>query len=93
MKLGTAGTRFIQVGESAGGTISLPASTLRSSGLELLGSGLGSASLKRIMETVAEFLQDAAREPFQIDIQTIPLVDVESHWNKDARGRRLVFVP
>jgi hypothetical protein len=93
MKLGTARTRFIQVGESAGGTISLPASTLRSSGLELLGSGLGSASLKRIMETVAEFLQDAAREPFQIDIQTVPLGDVESHWNKDAQGRRLVFVP
>ncbi|MGB9434307.1 MAG: hypothetical protein WBQ89_18835, partial [Candidatus Acidiferrum sp.] len=36
---------FIQIGESAGRTISLPAATLRSSGLELLGSGSGSASL------------------------------------------------
>lgn len=92
-KLGAARTRFIQVGESAGGAISLPASTLRSSGLELLGSGFGSASLKEIMKAVGEFLRDAAREPFQIEIRTAPLRDVESLWNSESEGKRLVFEP
>jgi hypothetical protein len=93
MKLGAVRTRFIQVGESAGRAISLPASTLRSSGLELLGSGFGSASLKEIMKAVGEFLRDAAREPFQIEIRTAPLREVESLWNSESQGKRLVFEP
>src|SRR5262249_31909313 len=35
--------RFVQIGQSAGPTITLSAATLRSSGVELLGSGFGSA--------------------------------------------------
>ncbi len=37
--------RYIQIGNSAGAKIELEAGTLRSSGLELLGSGFGSVSL------------------------------------------------
>ncbi len=37
--------RFVQIGASAAPDISLPAATLRSSGLELIGSGFGSVSL------------------------------------------------
>jgi NADPH:quinone reductase-like Zn-dependent oxidoreductase len=92
-KHASARIRFIQVGESAGRTISLPASFLRSSGLELLGSGFGGASLKQIMQSVEEFLQEAEREPFQIDIKAVPLRDVESLWSSDGQGMRLVFQP
>ncbi len=38
----SARIRYIQIGNSAGPNISLPAAILRSSGLELLGSGFGS---------------------------------------------------
>ena len=44
--------RFVQIGNSAGPKISLAGATLRSSGLELLGSGFGSASLQEIMKAV-----------------------------------------
>jgi len=47
--------RFIQIGSSAGPSISLNAATLRSSGLELIGSGFGSASLDQIKIAVGEF--------------------------------------
>jgi NADPH:quinone reductase-like Zn-dependent oxidoreductase len=61
IKPGAARTRFIQVGEGAGRTISMAASTLRGSGLEMLGSGFDSASLKQIMESAGKFLSEAVR--------------------------------
>jgi NADPH2:quinone reductase len=87
----TARIRFIQIGESAGKTISLPAATLRSSGLELLGSGFGSASLDQIRQALGEFFQIAAKEPFQFRTKAAPLRDVESLWNTAEEGTRLVF--
>jgi NADPH2:quinone reductase len=85
--------RFIQIGESAGKTISLPAATLRSSGLELLGSGFGSASLDQILVALAEFFQAAAKEPFQFRTKAAPLREVEALWNETDEGTRLVFQP
>ena len=88
-----ARVRFVQIGSNAGATISLPAATLRSSGLELLGSGFGSASLDQIWRALGEFFQAAAKEPFQIDVKTATLRDVEALWNSPARSARLVFHP
>jgi NADPH:quinone reductase-like Zn-dependent oxidoreductase len=85
--------RFIQIGESAGKAISLAAATLRSSGLELLGSGFGSASLDQIRVALAEFFQVAAKQPFQFHTKTAPLRDVEALWNDVGEGTRLVFQP
>jgi len=85
--------RYVQIGSSAGGTISLPAATLRSSGLEMLGSGFGSASLEQIRLAIAEFFQMAATEPLQFSTTTAPLRDVEALWNSAERGTRLVFRP
>jgi NADPH2:quinone reductase len=83
--------RFVQIGSTAGNAISLPAATLRSSGLELLGSGFGSASLDQIKTAIAEFFQAASTQPFEFAVQAAPLSQVESLWNAPERGARLVF--
>jgi NADPH2:quinone reductase len=90
-----AGTRvrFIQIGESAGKTVSLAAATLRSSGLELLGSGFGSANLEQIREALAEFFQAAAKKPFEFQTKAAPLAEVETLWDSAEAGTRLVFQP
>jgi NADPH:quinone reductase-like Zn-dependent oxidoreductase len=85
--------RYVQIGSVAGPTVSLPAATLRSSGLELLGSGFGSASLQEIMKAVGEFLQAAAKLPFQVPTKAVSLRDVETLWNSHDKGVRLVFQP
>lgn len=82
--------RFIQVGSSAGPRISLAAETLRSSGLELIGSGFGSVPIERILESVHEFLMEAAKRPFQFSVKAVSLRDVEGLWNSEER---LVFQP
>jgi NADPH:quinone reductase-like Zn-dependent oxidoreductase len=85
--------RYIQIGGAAGPTVTLHAATLRSSGLELLGSGFGSASLQEIMKAVGEFIQAAAKAPFLISTKTAPLRDVEKLWNSEDKTTRLVFQP
>jgi NADPH2:quinone reductase len=82
--------RYLQVGSSAGAKISLPAEALRSSGLELIGSGFGSVSMDRILQAVVEFLDEASRKPFQFNVKAVPLRDVETLWNS---VERLVFQP
>ncbi len=90
-KLASARIRFVQVGNSAAPTITLPAATLRSSGLELLGSGFGSASMDEILQAVREFFEVVAASPFQVSLKSVPLRDVESVWNDPERDARIVF--
>jgi NADPH:quinone reductase-like Zn-dependent oxidoreductase len=84
--------RYIQIGNSAGPNIALAASVLRSSGLELLGSGFGSVSMANIFASLRSILQAAVEQPFKISLTTAPLRDVEKLWNAPMEGR-LVFVP
>ena len=85
--------RYIQIGAGAGATISLKAATLRSSGLEVLGSGFGSASLSQLRTAVEEFFKVAATKPFAFKLKKVPLSDIEALWNSPEPGTRLVFLP
>jgi NADPH:quinone reductase-like Zn-dependent oxidoreductase len=85
--------RYVQIGAIAGPEISLLAATLRSSAIELLGSGFGSASLEQIVLAVADFFKMAAAQPFHFQAKAVPLKDVESIWNSPESGVRLVFQP
>jgi NADPH:quinone reductase-like Zn-dependent oxidoreductase len=85
--------RFVQIGSVAGQTISLHGATLRSSGLELLGSGFGSASLQEIMKAVSEFLSAAEKAKFYVPAKAVPLRDIETIWTIPDKGSRLVFQP
>ena len=90
---GATRIRYVQIGQSAGAKIGLEASTLRSSGLEILGSGFGSASMSDLAASISDFFIEAAREPFEIGVRSFPLRDVTSAWNEPDGGNRFVFVP
>ncbi|MGB0064131.1 MAG: zinc-binding alcohol dehydrogenase family protein [Terracidiphilus sp.] len=90
---GTTKTRLVEVGESAGRTITLPAEVLRSIDLTLLGSGFGSASLERIFAGVAELFKAAAAGNLKIAVEPVLLAEVESAWGRVEKGRRIVFTP
>jgi NADPH2:quinone reductase len=87
----THSTRYVEVGAMAGRTINLPAEVLRSVDLTLKGSGFGSASLKTIFAAVPELFERAATGKLTIDIEPVPLADVETAWNRSEKGRRIVF--
>ncbi len=87
--------RLVEVGESAGGAISLPAAVLRSSRLEILGAGSGSAPTSREVwgEAIQWLLGNVARGALKIETEQVPLADVESAWGRKWHGRRAVILP
>lgn len=85
--------RFIQIGSISGNSIPLSAQHLRSSGVELLGSGLGSLSARDILHSLSTMFAAAARQPFAIDIDPVPLAKVEAAWTRKGDDRRIVFIP
>ena len=87
--------RLIEVGESAGPTISLGAAALRSSRLEILGAGSGNApaSPEMWLEAVRQLMSNVATGKLRIDTERVPLREVEDAWQRDQHGRRTVIIP
>jgi NADPH:quinone reductase-like Zn-dependent oxidoreductase len=84
-------TRLVEVGQSAGPTITLPASILRSIDLTILGSGFGSASMDEIFAAIPRLFALAASGTIKMDVVPVPLSQVESAWSRSDKGRRIVF--
>ncbi len=84
--------RFVQIGSISGNTITLPAGLLRSSGLELLGSGLGSLSSQAILQSLTTMFAAGSRVRFAIDVDPVPLSEVEEAWTRKEESR-IVFIP
>jgi NADPH2:quinone reductase len=87
--------RLVQVGESAGSRISLPAAVLRSSRLEILGAGSGSAPTSREAwgEAIQWLLGNVVRGALKIETEQVALADVEAAWGREWHGRRAVLIP
>ncbi len=86
--------RLIEIGEMAGPRIALSAAALRSSGIEIYGSGGGSVPHTAIFDTFPQMWALAASGQLRIETEPIPLAEVESAWRRnDLLGRRLVIIP
>jgi NADPH2:quinone reductase len=84
-------TRFVQVGESAAPTITLPAAVLRSRALTILGSA-GIPARDVLVEAFQQVMAYAAKGDLHIDTERVPLADIENAWQCDQPGRRLVIM-
>jgi NADPH2:quinone reductase len=84
-------TRFVQVGESAAPTITLPAAVLRSTALTILGTA-GIPPLDVLVEAFNQVMAYAAKGDLQIDTERVPLSDIENAWKRDQPGCRLVIM-
>ncbi len=88
-----SGTRLVQIGESAGPVISLSAMALRSAAITIVGSGT-MPSLSVLSEAFEQLMNLAARDQIRIDVEPVPLSDVEKAWARtELHGRRLVMIP
>jgi hypothetical protein len=85
--------RLIQIGEMAGSTISLSADALRTSGLEIYGAAAG-LTPEAMAEGTAIVWDWLKAKQLHMDIEQIPLKDIEQAWGRnDFQGKRLVVVP
>jgi NADPH:quinone reductase-like Zn-dependent oxidoreductase len=88
--------RIVSVGSEAGKDIILESDTIRSSAIEILGSGIGSLSqddLKKFgSEVLPEMFTLAAEGKLKIQTETADLKDIEAAWQKNIDpGKRLVI--
>ncbi len=83
--------RYVEIGAVAGRDITLPSATLRSAGLEILGSGLGSVPFDRLIACVGALMQAVVPAGLTIATETAPLRDVAAAWNRKMGANRLVF--
>ncbi|HEY4381308.1 MAG TPA: zinc-binding alcohol dehydrogenase family protein [Acidobacteriaceae bacterium] len=83
--------RYVQIGSISGEAISLQGGALRSSGVELMGSGLGSLSAAAIVESLKRMYEVAASTGLKIETEAVPLSSVETAWERAESGRRMVF--
>lgn len=84
--------KFVQIGSIGGATIPFPASALRSSGLKLMGSGLGSLSIPTMLNSVLAVLKNAPDAGFNINIKPIPISQVANVWNETSSDTRTVLI-
>lgn len=85
--------RFVQIGSASGeDSIDLPSAALRSSAIELMGSGLKSVPMNKLMEGIAHVFEGAAKGAFQIAITTLPLEKIVEAWQAPGEPRMVVTI-
>ncbi|WP_138494394.1 quinone oxidoreductase family protein [Paenibacillus pinistramenti] len=86
-------TRFVSIGTSSGQEdIALPSAILRSSTIELVGSGDKSVSKADMLSAIRESFELAARGKIKIDTKVYALEEIEEAWNAPLMPRPVVRI-
>jgi NADPH:quinone reductase-like Zn-dependent oxidoreductase len=85
--------RFVQIGSISGANINLPGAALRSSALQLMGSGIGSVPFPGLLNAIQGVLQAAPTAGFEIATAAVPLADVTKAWADGGSDSRIVLRP
>ena len=88
----TRETRLVQVGESAGAKITLPAALLRSAPVTILGTG-GIPSYEILANAMQQVMERGARGELRIEVERVAMEEIESAWKRNVTaGSRMVVV-
>jgi NADPH:quinone reductase-like Zn-dependent oxidoreductase len=89
------GCRHIQVGHVSAPTITLRAAALRENRVSLIGFATFHVPIELRRSAYLDLTDCAARGEIEVDLETLPLSEVERAWREQAAGpvRKLVIVP
>ena len=82
--------RWINVGTSGGQTANISPVALRTSRLEIIGSGLGSEPDSELLTSVAEAFAAAHQAGFKVNTWTASVEDAETAWTASKSDKRQV---
>ena len=83
--------RFVNIGAIAGATLPMNPGVLRSTGLEMTGSGLGSIATEELVKVVGRLLEAVRPGNMKVEANAIPLKQAEAAWRTNSSSR-IVFV-
>jgi NADPH:quinone reductase-like Zn-dependent oxidoreductase len=89
-RTGEPRVRYVQLGTMAGNEISIRGDAFRSSGLELMGSGIGSVSIKELLTGARELLTTISTAGFDAPVTTLPLTAVTEAWTRPSDVRYII---
>ncbi|WP_374025281.1 zinc-binding dehydrogenase [Mycobacterium sp. HNNTM2301] len=85
---------WIEVGSMAGSSTEIASAALRSTRLQIVGSGVGSVPGHDFRKEVPKIAQAITAGAFDIRTRTIPLSDVTTAWTETlGADQRIVFLP
>jgi NADPH:quinone reductase-like Zn-dependent oxidoreductase len=84
--------RVVQIGTASGANITLPGAVLRSSAIELMGSGIGSVPMERLVASIGGVFGAAVADAFVLPVRTAPLADVEHAWSEKGDARTVILI-
>ena len=83
--------RFVHVGGASGeGNVALPGAALRSSAIQLMGSGAKSVPFPKLLAAVGSVFDAVGPAKLKIATKTVPLSAVEEYWSAPGKPR-IVF--
>ncbi len=86
--------RFVHVGgASREEEISLPGAALRSSAVQLMGSGVKSVPLPKLLGAIESVFAAASPAKLRIATETRPLRAIEEAWAAPSKPRMVVTIP
>jgi NADPH:quinone reductase-like Zn-dependent oxidoreductase len=83
--------RFVNIGSLAAPNIALPSAVLRSTAIELMGSGIGSVPMDRLVAAIEGVFHAAVQRGFKMRTRAVPLSEVERTWPTNDGAARVVF--
>jgi len=83
--------RFVSVGSASGPDITLPSAVLRSSAIQLMGSGIGSVPRRRIGMAIYHLFRETNPVGLRIATKSVPLAEFRSAWADRDSTRRVVL--
>jgi len=95
MHVAARGARHIQIGQSAGATLELPAAIIRAARLELLGFAHIDPPVQVRRDAYLRLTELAATGALTVDTMTLRLADCKRAWELQQQGapRKLVLTP
>ncbi|WP_431822721.1 quinone oxidoreductase family protein [Burkholderia sp. F1] len=84
--------RFVQIGSISGAEVLLPGAVLRATAITLMGSGIGSIALPRLLDAARAVFDAVEPARLHIDAHAVPLADVDRYWGDTSSLVRPVFV-
>ena len=85
--------RFVHVGGASGeDSIDLPGAALRSSSIQLMGSGLKSVPFEKLLAAIANVFAITNAANLQIATRTLPLSSIDEAWSAPGKPRVVVRI-
>jgi NADPH:quinone reductase-like Zn-dependent oxidoreductase len=86
--------RFVHVGgASREQNIELPGAALRSSAIQLMGSGLNSVPFSKLIAAISKVFEAVTPANLQIATKQVPLSEIENVWDSPGKPRIVFSIP